>query len=104
MRGEQQNVTEEVVTLTAGSTVPVEIELTGDVLEGLNVTSLPVLLSRKIDIVLTDGKPDGRFRVADGRWKSRIYNYRIQDFNLTTALDRKQGPKVNLKLRISTDN
>ena len=104
MRSEQQIMTEEVVTLAAGSTVPVEIELTGDVLEGPEITSLPVLLSQKIDIALTDGKPDGRFRVADGRWKSRIYNYRIRDFNLTTALDRKHGPKVNLKLRISTDN
>jgi hypothetical protein len=97
-------MTEEAVTLAAGSTVPLKVELTGDVLEGLNGTILPMLLSRQIDIALKDGKPDGRFRVAESPWKKYIYNYRIRDFSITSTLDRKQGPQVKLKLHICTDN
>jgi len=103
-QGEQIGMTEEVVTLAAGSTVPVKVELTGDVLEGLNVTTLSMLLSQPINISLQDGKPDGRFRVSDGPWKKYTYNYRIRDISMTSTLDRKQGPQVELKLYISTNN
>lgn len=103
-QGRQMGTSEQVVTLAAGSTVPLRVELTGDVLEGLNVATLPMLLSQQIDIALTDGKPDGRFRVGQGRWKKYKYNYRIRDFSLTSTLDPQQGPQVQLKLRISTNN
>lgn len=103
-RGEQTGMREQVVTLAAGSSVPLNIELTGDVLEGVNATTLPMLLSQQLDIVLKDGKPDGRFRVANGPWKKYTYNYRIRDFSLTSALDPEQGPQVKLKLHISTEN
>jgi len=103
-QGETVAVTEEVVTIPAGTIVPLKVELSGDVLEGLNVTTLPMLLSHPIDIVLSDGKPDGRFRVAQGPWKKHVYNYRIRDFSMTSILDRDTGPQVQLKLRLSTNN
>jgi hypothetical protein len=103
-QGEQTGTSEQVVTLAAGSSVPLKVELTGDVLEGVNAITLPMLLSQQIDIVLKDGKPDGRFRVAHGPWKKYIYNYRIRDFSMTSSLDTEEGPQVKLKLHISTDN
>jgi hypothetical protein len=103
-RGEQTGMREQVVTLAAGSSVPLNVELSGDVLDGVNATTLPMLLSQQLDIVLTDGKPDGRFRVANGPWKKYTYNYRIRDFSLSSTLDPKQGSQVKLKLHISTDN
>ena len=95
---------EQVVTLAAGSMVPLHVELTGDVLEGINVTTLPLLLSQPIEIAMSNGKPDGRFRVAQGPWKKYTYNYRIRDFSMSSSLDPQQGPQVKLKLHISTDN
>jgi hypothetical protein len=103
LQGERVGTTEKVVTLAAGSSVPLKVELTGDVLDGLNAT-LPMLLSQQIDIALKNGKPDGRFRVGQGPWKKYTYNFRIRDFSMTSSLDRQQGPQVKLKLRISTDN
>lgn len=94
----------EVVTLPAGTTVPLKIELTGDVLKGINSATLPLLLSDSLDLSLKDGKLDGQFRIADGQWKLRKYNYRIRDYLLTTSLDKKQGPRVKLTLHISTNN
>ena len=101
---EPSTIGEQVVTLAAGSTVPLQVELTGDVLEGMNVTTLPMLLSQQIDIALKNGKPDGRFRVAQGPWKKYTYNYRIRDFSMSSSMDPQQGPQVKLKLFISTDN
>ena len=98
------DATEQVVTLSEGSKIPLQVELTGDVLQGVNVMTLPMHLSQPIDIVLKNGKPDGRFRVANGPWKKYTYNYRIRDFSMTSTLDPQQGPQVALKLHISTDN
>jgi len=95
---------EEVVRLAAGSTIPLKIVLSGDVLDGLNSITLPMLLSKQMDIALKQGKPDGRFRIADGRWKNFIYNYRIRNFSMTSSLERAKGPQVNLKLYVSTNN
>jgi len=100
----QNGISEQVVTLAAGSSVPLNVELTGDVLDGVNATTLTMLLSQRIDIVLKDGKPDGHFRVANGPWKKYTYNYRIREFSMTSSLDPGQGPLVKLKLHISTDN
>lgn len=103
-QNEPSSLTEEVVTLPAGTLVPLNVELSGDVLDGVNVTTLPMLLSHSLDIVLKNGKPDGRFRVAQGPWKKHVYNYRIRDFSMTPILDRETGPQVQLKLRLSTNN
>jgi len=103
-QGEQTGMTEQVVVLASGSTVPLQVEVTGDVLTGSNVTTLPMVLSQPIEIAVKGSKPDGRFRVGDGDWKNFIYNYRLRDFSMVSTLDPKHGPLVKLKLHISTNN
>lgn len=98
------DATKQVVTLPSGSTVPLNVEVTGDVLSGTNMTTLPMVLSEPLEISLTGTKPDGRFRVGDGPWKKYTYNYRVRDFSITPTLDPVNGPQVKLKLYISTNN
>ncbi len=95
---------EEVVSLPAGTTIPLKIELTGDILNGVNTVTLPMVLSKSLDVVLQRGKLDGRFKVSNGPWKEYRYNYRIRDYLLTPHLSKEQGPQINLKLYISTNN
>ena len=95
---------EEIIALPAGTTVPLVIELTGDILSGVNKITLPMLLSESLDVVLQDGKLDGRFRISNGAWKEHKYNYRIRNYLLTPNLSKDNGPQVNLKLHISTNN
>lgn len=94
----------QVVTLPAGSTVPLHVEITGDVLAGTNTTTLPIRLSKPLEISIKDSRPDGRFRIGDENWKRYTYNYRIRNFSLHSSLDPKHGPQVSLKLYISTNN
>jgi hypothetical protein len=95
---------EQVVRLPSGTIIPLHIEVTSDVLEGINTVTLPMKLSRPMQVAIHQGKPDGRFRVDSSDWKKTMYNYRIQDINITSTLARETGPQVSLKLRISTDN
>lgn len=96
--------TQQVVTLPAGSTIPLKVDVSGDVLAGTNTTTLPMVLSQPLEISLKGTRPDGRFRVGDGPWKRYVYNYRIRDFSMLSSLDPVNGPQVKLKLYISTNN
>jgi hypothetical protein len=96
--------TKQVVTLPGGSTVALNVVVTGDVLSGSNTATLPMVLSQPLQISLQGTKPDGRFRVGDGPWKRTTYNYRVRDFSIVSTLDPVNGPQVKLKLYISTNN
>jgi hypothetical protein len=94
----------QVVHLPAGTEVPLEIRVTGDVLDGVGAVVLPVRLSRALEVAVHDGSPDGRFRVGAEPWKKALYNYRVRDLNLRSTLTRERGPEVKVTLYISTHN
>lgn len=94
----------QVIHLPAGTIIPLKIELTGDALKGVNSSTLPLELSKSLNLLLQNGVLDGQFKVADGRWKAHKYNYRIRDYLLTTSMNKEQGPQVKLTLHISTNN
>jgi hypothetical protein len=95
---------EQVVRLPAGTVIPVHIELTSDVLEGMNAVTVPIRLSHPLEIAIRREKPDGRFRLDSDDWKKARYSFRIRDINMSSVLTQETGPQVLLKLRVSTDN
>ena len=103
-RSKSSHATKHVVTLASKSTVPLIVEVTGDVLLGKNTTTLPLVLAKPLEISLKGTRPDGRFRVGNGHWKKYTYNYRNRDFSIIPTLDPVNGPQVKLKLYISTNN
>lgn len=94
----------QVVRLPAGTVVPLQVEITGDVLEGANTAVVPLKLARDLDVALRDGKPDGYFRVHGSEWKKYLYNYRVREFDMHATLTPGRGPEVSLRMRMSTDN
>jgi hypothetical protein len=78
----------ETVRLTAGTLVPLHIDLDSAVLAISPDASLPVRLARDTELALTDGQPDGRYRFDDGSWHA------IKDGALFLRIDRIQ-PKIN---------
>ena len=91
-----------VVTLPAGARIPVKVRIGGGVVQD-HEEILPLTLARSIDVVLLDGKPDGRFRVEGGEWKRRIYGMWIRVLDMQGALTRDAGPAVSLKLDLTLD-
>jgi hypothetical protein len=94
----------QIVRLPAGTLVPFEIEVTGDILDGVATAVLPVRLAQNLDLSVNHGRPDGLFRVNAEHWKKALYNYRVRDLKLQTTLAPERGPEVSVKLNISTHN
>lgn len=89
-----------VVRLPAGTVIPVHIELSGNLVQGTSRSTIPVSLSAPLDVVMIDGQPDGRYRVDDGDWKRRKYDFRVLVDKLQGSLTPAQGPQVELKVRV----
>jgi hypothetical protein len=71
-----------VVTLAAGSVVPLHVDMESGLIGIPATASLPVRIARKTEVALSDGQPDGRYRLDDGPWHS------VKDGVLVLRIDR----------------
>jgi len=101
----QQPVTssEQVVSLPAGTRVPFHISLSGGVIEPIMDHVIEVILAQPLEVVLRDGEPDGRFRVADEDWKKTTYDFRLRKVRREATLTTDQGPRVDITMQLSTE-
>lgn len=93
-----------VVTLPAGTRIPLKVRIGGGVVEDNSDMSLPLTLARPIEISVTDGKPDGRFREPGGEWKRRIYNMWVRAVEMEGTLIPSTGPAASLKFDLMIKN
>lgn len=71
-----------VLTLAAGSVVPLHIDMESGLVGIPATASLPVRIARTTEIALSDGQPDGRYRLDGGNWHS------VKDGVLVLRIDR----------------
>jgi hypothetical protein len=77
----------ETLTLPAGSVVPMYVDLDSALLAIASDSPLPVRISRPTEISLSNGQPDGRYRVDGGDWHT------VKEGLLALHIDRIQ-PKL----------
>jgi hypothetical protein len=68
--------------LSAGTTVPLHIDMDSALVAIPADASIPVRVKRDTEIALTNGQPDGRYRFGDGGWHA------IKDGVLYLRIDR----------------
>ncbi|MFV2058780.1 MAG: hypothetical protein ACC707_20145 [Thiohalomonadales bacterium] len=103
-RQSAEPLTAQVIRLPAGSVIPLHVQISGDVLEGTVQGTLDMKLSRNVELVVEDNKLEGRFRIDDGVWKQRLYNYRVRAIKRDMRVTKEEGIQANMHLRISTNN
>jgi hypothetical protein len=73
---------ERVLHLPAGTRVPLRIDLDGPLLAIAPNADAALTLKAPVDVVVADGQPDGRYRVAGGAW------HKVHDGVLELSIDR----------------
>lgn len=68
--------------IAAGSMIPLYTDMDSPLLAIAPTDALAMRISRDAEIALTDGQPDGRYRLGDSDWHS------IKDGILTLHIDR----------------
>ncbi len=94
----------QVVRLPAGTTIPINVDIDGDILDGTTSGTLVLTLSEALELIIQNNKPNARFRVGDGVWKHRRYNYRLREFKNEMTVTKEHGPQFDLHMSISTNN
>jgi len=93
-----------VVRLPAGTSIPINIHISGDVVESPKTTTLPVTLSTPLEVVLQDGKPEGRYRIGEGEWQHRMKNLSVFARDPGFTFTRKDGPQLSVNVGVKTRN
>lgn len=78
---------EQVVRLEPGTRVPLRVDLESPILGASPQAELGLTLRLPVDVVLQDGQPDGRYRIAGGAWHG------ARDGILHLVIDRI-GPRL----------
>lgn len=89
------------VRLPAGLKVPIELLIEGNMIKDTRVI-VPLTLGKTIDIAVKNAKPIGFFHIEGEGWKAYSANFRMRVDQLEAALSREQGPKITVKMRLSS--
>lgn len=89
-----------VVHLPADTAIPLTMEMKNQWFS-VEPAQYTVRTLKPMDLVINNGKADGRFRIAENKWLSRRLDFKIEYLRFFSRIDRDQGPNVTLKLQFS---
>ncbi len=89
-----------IVQLPAGTDIPINYNVQGGILDIPDKPELAFTLAKDIAIEIENGKPTGRFQIADQSWQEFRYNFRIRFTRLLSRLAPDQGPRIDVNMKV----
>jgi len=93
----------QIVRIPAGTSIPLNIEVSSDIVKRKTTGILRLELGEDVDIVVVDTQAEATARVSGNPWKN-LHNkpYTITRFKLNSSLDQNSGPELTLSLDVAT--
>ena len=88
----------QIVSIPAGTKIPVKVEISGDLFRGGQETVWPLVLANPIEAMMVDGLLSGEFRFAGEDWLRARNSLWIRIPSLKAQLTREEGPVVRTDL------
>ena len=98
----QQAPSSAIVTIPAGTRIPLKVRIDGDLVQDKGEFTLPLVLARPIEVVVVDGKPNGIFRGAEAAWKQRSHSLWIRGVQFGATLV-PTGPEASVSMTFSVN-
>ena len=92
----EQAAQQQIIHFPAGTEIPVNIVMKGDLVETNQLTHIAMKFKKDIDVVVEKGKTNGHFKVAESEWLNRISHLRTKDFNMESEVKQQHGPAINI--------
>lgn len=92
-----------IVSLAAGSEIPVRISVKGDVFEDTVKASMLLKTSKKIELEFNHGKPTGIYRINGGQWLERNDGLYMRELVRKTIIENEQGPELVRSINLGTE-
>lgn len=90
-----------IVTIPAGTPVPVEVEVSGSLFRN-TIATLPLTLAAPLEVMTADGMPTGEVRFRDESWTDANNAVWIRIPALKARLTPERGPVVHAILETAT--
>jgi len=92
----------QIVTLPAGSTIPVKVEISGDVFRSTPDAVLPLVLNESLEIAMNHGQPTGDWRFPGESWARARETHWITIPWIKAELTPETGPQIRSSLIVET--
>jgi hypothetical protein len=93
---------QQVVSLPAGSLIPVKVDISGDLFRASKLSVLPLELNGTIEIMMNDGQPTGKWRYPDDRWLSGLETLRISIPAIKVVFAPETDPEIRSSLNVES--
>ncbi|MFY9260581.1 MAG: hypothetical protein WAO71_08755 [Gallionella sp.] len=98
----QQPAAQQIVLLPAGSSIPVKVEVSGNVFRANSEAVLPLELNVPLEIMMSNGQPTGDWRFPGESWAlAREANW-IRIPWIKAELTPQNGPEIRTSLVVET--
>lgn len=94
----------QIVRLPAGSTIPVKVEVSGDVFRPSSASVLSLALKGPIEIMMRNGQPTGDWRFPSGSWVLAREAKWISIPWIKAELTQQTGPQIRTSLVVETQH
>jgi len=98
----KQPAAQQIVALPAGSTIPVKVEVSGDLFRTSSASVLPLVLDRPVEIMMNNGQPTGDWRFPGESWALARETNWIHIPWLKAELTPQAGPEIRTSLVVET--
>ena len=93
-----------IVHFPANTVIPLEVNIKGNTVANTRPSIIPMIMSQPFDVSVSNSILDGRYRVNGGNWIKPRQKYQIINFNLSTHLTNKDGPRIALDFFLKTED
>lgn len=93
---------QQIVNLSAGATIPVKVEVSGDLFRASQTSILPLILKEPIEIVMNDGLATGDWRHPGESWTAAPNWIHIPW--IKAELTPQTGPQIRTSLVVETQH
>lgn len=100
----RQPTSQRIVTLPAGSSIPVKVEVSGDVFRASKTSVLPLVLNEPIEIMMNNGQLTGDWRFPGESWKLAREIHWISIPWIKAELTSQTGPEIRTSLVIENQH
>lgn len=98
----QQPTQQQIVALPAGTTIPVKVDISGDVFRASNTSILPLVLNQTMEIMMDKGKPSGEWRFTGDKWSQARGTIWVRIPMIRVELPPQTGPEIRTSLIVDT--
>ena len=91
----------QVVSIPAGTAIPLKVRLDGDMLLQPGTATVPLTLAQPLEVALSDGRPDGRFRFAGEPWQK--FTLHIDELKLEAEISPGNGAAASARMHMKIE-